>query len=307
VPNPSVSIVINNFNYDKFIAQAIRSALHQTLRATEVIVVDDGSTDNSRKIIESFGQDVKPVWKQNGGQASAFNAGFSASSGDVICLLDADDIFKPEKLEVVVDTFERNPPAQWLFHPLELFNSDPQKSWPDLRGPIVMTGERDFRSAIQAGRLHFLAPATSGCCFRRELLAQILPMPTASGIAMCDNFLKFAAMALGSGFYMGRSLALQRIHGNNILTFRKDRKQLQARIKVHTAFWLRQQFPVTQALSDKLLSAGIAQFLTTGGFDDQCKSYSRDYYRNCTAQRKFSMSARIAYYAARSAARRARA
>jgi glycosyltransferase involved in cell wall biosynthesis len=58
---------------------------------TEVIVVDDGSTDDSRRIISGYGDRVTPVFKENGGQASAFNAGFAASRGDVIIFLDADD------------------------------------------------------------------------------------------------------------------------------------------------------------------------------------------------------------------------
>ncbi len=74
---PLVSILINNYNYGRFLSKAIDSALNQEYQNIEVIVVDDGSTDDSRKIIESYGERIKPVLKENGGQASAFNAGFS--------------------------------------------------------------------------------------------------------------------------------------------------------------------------------------------------------------------------------------
>ena len=89
---PLVSILINNYNYDRFISQAIDSALNQTYPNVEVIVVDDGSTDNSLVVIRNYRDRITPVVKNNGGQASALNAGFSICKGEIICLLDADDL-----------------------------------------------------------------------------------------------------------------------------------------------------------------------------------------------------------------------
>ena len=77
--NPLVSILINNYNYGYFLGAAIESALSQTYQNIEIIVVDDGSTDNSREIIAHYGNHIIPILKENGGQASAFNAGFAAS------------------------------------------------------------------------------------------------------------------------------------------------------------------------------------------------------------------------------------
>src|SRR5260370_40785973 len=88
---PLVSIVVNNFNYGRFIGAAIDSALAQSYTRVEIIVVDDGSTDNSRDVISGYGDKVCAVFKQNGGQASAVNAGFRASHGSVGIFLDPDD------------------------------------------------------------------------------------------------------------------------------------------------------------------------------------------------------------------------
>src|SRR5579872_2142515 len=96
-----VSIVINNYDYGRFLRGAIDSALNQTYPDKEVIVVDDGSTDNSREIIAGYGDRIVPVLKPNGGQGSAFNAGFAASHGELIFLLDSDDFFYPEKVATV--------------------------------------------------------------------------------------------------------------------------------------------------------------------------------------------------------------
>ena len=90
--NRLASIIINNYNYGRFLADAIDSALSQTYPHVEVIVVDDGSTDSSRVIIGRYGDRITAVLKENGGQASAFNAGFRVSLGETIVFLDADDI-----------------------------------------------------------------------------------------------------------------------------------------------------------------------------------------------------------------------
>ncbi len=92
-----VSVIINNYNYGEFLSQAIESALAQTHAPIEIIAVDDGSTDGSREILSGYGKRVSALLKMNGGQASAFNAGWSASRGDILCFLDADDWWIPEK------------------------------------------------------------------------------------------------------------------------------------------------------------------------------------------------------------------
>src|SRR5258708_31462520 len=89
-PAPLVSIVINNYNYARFLSKAIDSALAQTYRNVEVIVVDDGSTHNSVQIIRAYGDRVVPVLKENGDHGSAFNAGFARSQGDPVWFLHAD-------------------------------------------------------------------------------------------------------------------------------------------------------------------------------------------------------------------------
>src|SRR5256886_12063249 len=110
-PRPLVSILINNYNYGRFLREAIDSALRQTYTNTEVIVVDDGSTDDSRPIIAGYGSRIVPVLKENGGQASAFNAGFAVSKGQWICFLDSDDFFAPAKAQAIADNARLFPEA----------------------------------------------------------------------------------------------------------------------------------------------------------------------------------------------------
>lgn len=109
-----LSIIINNYNYARFLPACIDSVLAQDYSDFEIVVVDDGSTDNSREIIAGYGERIVSVLKANGGQASSFNAGFSASSGDVLCMLDSDDTFLPGKLSAIATLFQ-NPDVDWVF------------------------------------------------------------------------------------------------------------------------------------------------------------------------------------------------
>jgi glycosyltransferase involved in cell wall biosynthesis len=291
------SIVINNYNYGRFLRDAIDSALGQTYPHTEVIVVDDGSTDDSRKIIASYGHRIVPVLKENGGQASAFNAGFAASRGEIICFLDSDDIFVPEKVTEVMSIFERHRDIGCCFHPLRLVDNDagtllqasnegPSRKW-------------DLRSHMKKGKLPklgFTAPATSGLCFTRSLLHQILPMPEASSVSISDNYVKFAAYALSRGFFLNRELALQRIHANNRYALKDDNQRLVARIRVLTAHWMRIKLPSSARFTNKLLAAGIGGYWRTGGVEPEYMTVVKSYLASVSVLERLEIMSRALYH-----------
>lgn len=261
-----VSIIINNYNYGRFLRDAIDSALNQTYPHIEVVVVDDGSTDNSREIIASYGERLVPVLKENGGQASAFNAGFAVSRGDVICILDSDDIFLTEKVAEVVKVFDEYQDIGWCFHRLKFVDAS--------TGAFIKlsresgTRKCDFITHLKTGKLPFNCPATSGLCFTRSLLQQILPMPEASGVNISDHYLKIAALGLSKGFFLDEQLALLRIHDNNIYTMNNDKQhQLKANILILTAYFLRSNWPFLKKFGNKLLATGIGNYWKFGGVE----------------------------------------
>ena len=92
----AVDVVIDNYNYGAFLGEAIESACRQTHENVHVVVVDDGSTDDSREVLRGYADEVTVVLKENGGQASALNAGMERCRGDVVIFLDADDVLHPE-------------------------------------------------------------------------------------------------------------------------------------------------------------------------------------------------------------------
>jgi glycosyltransferase involved in cell wall biosynthesis len=273
--NPLVSIIINNYNYGRFVREAIDSGLNQTYSHKEVIVVDDGSTDDSREIIASYGNGITSVLKENGGQASAFNAGFAVSKGDIICFLDADDIFLPEKVVEIVELFKCHQDIGWCFHTLTLLDNDTQTFIKNSNKDL--SRQCDFRLHIKNAKLPDISTATSGLCFTRHLLQQILPMPEEIVITS-DNYLKFAASALSKGFFLNKELVLQRIHGNNAYTLRNDKQQLNARIRIITAYWIRIKFPELSSFANALFVSGIAIYWRTGGIELEHREVVNKYF-----------------------------
>ncbi len=103
--NDLVSVVIPNYNYARYLPEAIESVLAQTHKNVEVIVVDDGSTDDSKAVLASFGDRIRTIFQKNQGVSAARNRGVAESKGDFVAFLDADDAFLPSKLEKQIELF----------------------------------------------------------------------------------------------------------------------------------------------------------------------------------------------------------
>jgi glycosyltransferase involved in cell wall biosynthesis len=103
-----VSVIIPTFNSGQYIKAALESVFNQTYKNIEVIVVDDGSTDNTRVVLEAFMKQIKYIYKENGGPASARNRGVKEAKGEFIAFLDADDMWLPEKIELQFGVFVKD-------------------------------------------------------------------------------------------------------------------------------------------------------------------------------------------------------
>jgi glycosyltransferase involved in cell wall biosynthesis len=106
---PTVSVVIPAYNNARFVLEAVDSALAQTLAPLEVIVVDDGSTDDTTAALEPRSERIRLIRQENGGVAAARNTGIRSARGTLIAFLDADDVWLPEKLERQAPLHERDP------------------------------------------------------------------------------------------------------------------------------------------------------------------------------------------------------
>lgn len=103
-----ISVIIPTYNRAQHVGNAIESVLNQTLPVHEIIVVDDGSTDDTRVVLERFGEKIRYIHQDNGGVASARNVGIVAATGDWIAFLDSDDVWKQNKIELQVDNLQQS-------------------------------------------------------------------------------------------------------------------------------------------------------------------------------------------------------
>lgn len=261
---------------------AIDSALQQTYRPIEIIVVDDGSTDHSRDLMAAYGDQIVTVFKANGGHTSTFNAGFSVSQGEIICFLDADDAFDPNKVAKVVEALNRFPQAGWVFNALKLFNTQTQETLGVTRAFPHQAADHssycDFRQSIRQGRLNFYPPSTSGLCFTRELLAQILPMPEALQIAG-DRYLVNSAILLSPGYFFELPLTRQGIHDNNAVTLKTNlvAQQKSGRDAMATAYFLRSAFPEAWLFSHRTFARGWAAARKYGFVSAEANQFKQQY------------------------------
>jgi Glycosyl transferase family 2 len=209
---PLVSIVVGNYNYARFLPRSIGSALGQTYDRVEVVVVDDASTDDSADVIRGFGSRVVPVFKAgNAGHGATFNSGFTASRGDIVMFLDADDYLYPDAARKVVEAWTRTT-AQAQFR-LDLV---------DVSGQVVDSypaAEVAFDSGdvvpLLLTRGRYQATVTSGNAFSRAALQAILPMPEDAFRQGGDGYLVTVAPFHGEIVSIEERLGAYVQHGGN--------------------------------------------------------------------------------------------
>jgi glycosyltransferase involved in cell wall biosynthesis len=299
---PLVSILVNNYNYGRFLGEAIESALNQSYPCIEVLVVDDGSTDDSRDIINTFANRIVPIFKQNGGQASAFNAGFANSHGEIVCFLDSDDIFAPSKVAHVVQIITAHPEIGWCW--------DIERKFDDVTGahipnkPATHRGRWDARHLMVSGVPPGVPTACSGMSFSRKTLGQILPMPENFRITG-DAYVKLAALALSEGWLEQTELTFQRIHRNNLYTQQpsKRRRRLLGRTGLLIGIHLQERFPSLERTATNLLTRGLGMAWATGGVDPDCKPALHTFLSNLSVPSRVEVLSKAALWTARNLVR----
>lgn len=209
--DPLVSVIIGNYNYGRFIGKAIESVLEQTYTDFELIIVDDGSTDNSKEIISSYRDPrIRTIFQENGGQAAAFNAGFKIARGEIITFLDSDDWWKPEKLATVLK-WHRFLEGDYavLQHGVEIWEGG--KTTPYKH--ILPVGDC-FAEMQRSNTIDFFVP-TSGLVFQRSVIEKVFPIPDRIRIA-ADAYLMRTAFIFGKVYSIPESLGFYRKHNNAV-------------------------------------------------------------------------------------------
>jgi glycosyltransferase involved in cell wall biosynthesis len=211
----SVDIVIDNYNYARFLGQAIDSALGQTHPPEQVIVVDDGSTDESRDVIASYGDRVTPILKANGGQASALNEGFCRATSDLVIFLDADDMLLPDIVGRVIAAAQNNAGVAKIQYPMKVIDERGRLTAARKPPPHLSLPSGDLRRQELVMPFDMTWMSTSGNAFPRWVLEDILPIPEAKYPVCADYYLQHLTPLFGPVISLDDVGALYRVHGAN--------------------------------------------------------------------------------------------
>ncbi|MGR8920874.1 MAG: glycosyltransferase family 2 protein [Gammaproteobacteria bacterium] len=127
--NKLVSIIIPAYNCADLVGETIDNVLEQSYPHKELIVVNDGSTDRTREVLEAYGDRIRLIDQPNSGAPAARNTGLLAAQGDYICLIDADDLWMPGKLDAQVRHLEQNPEVGMVYHDWFVWEAGPDGSF----------------------------------------------------------------------------------------------------------------------------------------------------------------------------------
>lgn len=207
-----VTVLIDTYNYGQFIEGAVESVLSQEFPADgmEVLIVDDGSTDDTAKRIERYGRRVNYLYKANGGQASAFNYGIAQARGEIVALLDADDYWLPSKLRRIVSEFDRHPETGMVFHPLIELNVGTNETRQSQFVPLA-----GYLPDKPSEFMQYFPYQTSCVAFRRETVRKVLPIPERLRV-QADGYLGATVVFVAPVLGIPECLGVYRIHGQNL-------------------------------------------------------------------------------------------
>ena len=205
-----VSVLIDTYNQEQFIEQAIESVLSQDFppEQMEVLVVDDGSTDDTADRVCKYGLRIQYICKPNGGQASAFNCGLEHARGNIVAFLDGDDYWLPGKLARIAEEFRKSPETGMVYHGFYWASGG------QLRDSGI-PGSSGFISASLKGLLSYdLRHPSSTLAFRRSILQRLLPVP-APLVIQADAHLFACVIFLAPIAYIDQPLAAYRVSASN--------------------------------------------------------------------------------------------
>src|SRR5260370_198186 len=227
---PLITALVDTYNHEKYIEQALVSVLEQGLSPAEleIVVVDDGSTGQRASIIQKLGPRVKHLRKKNEGQASAFNAGFAETSGEIVALLDGDDWWAKGKLATVAEALEKNTEVAAVSHGYYEFREGTGEA-----RVCVPPGKRTVRvdtpeaARTAGGGWPFLL--MGALTVRRSVLEWIVPLDEEM-VFMADSAIQVAAMIKGV-LILEEPLFYYRYHAQNLFAMENDQDAERARRK----------------------------------------------------------------------------
>jgi glycosyltransferase involved in cell wall biosynthesis len=213
---PFFTALVDTFNHGRFIEEAVASVLAQDFPPgeVEVLVVDDGSADDTPQRVRRFGARVRLLCKSNGGQASALNAGFAEARGEVVAMLDGDDVWLPHKLRRVAEIFAAHPDAGAVYHPYIYWDSQAGIETPDTH----FTPLGGWIPGRLEDMLRYGAFGTCGMALRRSVARRLLPVPE-DLVIYADTYIVGVLPFIAPLASTPECLTKYRHHGDNLASF----------------------------------------------------------------------------------------
>lgn len=208
-----ISFCITNHDYGAFVGRAVDSALGQEGAPVEVLVVDDGSTDDSLDVLRAYGDRIRLISQPNGGQGAAVNAAFAASSGDVVVFVDADDEVTPGLAAHLAAAFE-DPAVTDVQFLGELVDAHGATLGIVLPRKAELLGRGDLRDVVLRHR-SWPCQAGGGHAYRRSALEHVMPMPAADYRTAADGYFAETLPLLGRTEVVDHVGFRYRMHGRN--------------------------------------------------------------------------------------------
>ena len=214
-----VSIIITNFNYEDYLEDCIKSCINQSYKNIEVIVVDDGSTDNSKDIIEKYSDSIRKIYQKNEGMIGASNTGFKSAKGEIIMFIDADDYLYENAVSEICKMWKDGTSK---IH-FRLQNIDENGNEGSYTPPQkIKLGHGQVWKEILSNGMYITTP-TTGNAYSRKVLEKVFPIEDAKinnegsyyDFIPTDAYLKLRIPFYGNIISIENPLGVYRIHGRN--------------------------------------------------------------------------------------------
>lgn len=222
-----VSVIIPTYNNGRFIERALKSIFQQTypLVSIEIIVVDDGSTDNTYEVIEPYLDRIIYIYQENKGIASARNSGVSIAKGEIIAFLDSDDKWHEDKIQRVVNKFIENPDTGLVYHTISLIDDNGAIIYKDFYDACGYKGVSGWiTNNILSGEIFC---GGSSFAFKKNIVDKACPVP--EGIRRgIDYYMTAISSCYAKAIYIPEVLGRYRVHEDNTTMARgeNDRREL---------------------------------------------------------------------------------
>ncbi|WP_321884381.1 glycosyltransferase family 2 protein [Paraburkholderia bannensis] len=202
----AITVVIGNYNYERFLGEAIESALAQ--ENADVLVIDDGSTDHSREIIDRYGERVRKIYKENQGQSSVYNLALALVNTEYVLFLDSDDVLYPDATRDALRAFAGGDFVKVQFR-LDVIGDDGAQTGAYVPNSVP---PRDCAALLRRGWL-YPSPPASGNVYRVSALRSIFPIPMQKQHRKAADFFAIYGVALtGSICALQTPLGAYRVH-----------------------------------------------------------------------------------------------